>query len=339
MWSINSASTVVLRTDIGHMSRDPQNYSGTSGAELMRLSWQYLRKDRELLAIPILSALAVNATSFSILGLLWATGRLPGLMMPTPDGHTPTTAYLLGFIVVYATTFVAVFFQVALCSGAMTRLDGGNPSLRSCFAVALARLPQIAMWSLVSASVGMVLRVISERVGILGRFVAAGLSLAWAVATLFVVPVIVVEHDGSISAVSRSAALVKARWKNVGSAGLRFGWSFLLLPITICASAVALGVGLAWRYQAPLFLIVAAFGIIGFLAVAVVASATGMYLRVVLYRYAAGLPVPGIPRGMLAHALPGGAELHNTAGPIPRPQPEELPQTPPRSGPETPAVS
>ena len=50
----------------------------------------------------------------------------------------------------------------------MIRLDGGDPTVRDGFRLAFARLPAILGYAAISATVGMILRAIAERGGIVG---------------------------------------------------------------------------------------------------------------------------------------------------------------------------
>jgi len=64
------------------------------------------------------------------------------------------------------------------------------------FAKPSRALPQIAGWALLSATVGLILRVIEDRSEKIGRIVAGLLGVAWTVASFMVVPVLVAERKG-----------------------------------------------------------------------------------------------------------------------------------------------
>src|SRR5215472_13614982 len=71
---------------------------------------------------------------------------------------------------------------------------------------------------------GLILRVIAERVGIIGRIVVSLIGLAWSVATALVAPVLAAEDVGPIEAIERSVELIKKAWGEdiIGSAGIGF---------------------------------------------------------------------------------------------------------------------
>ena len=76
----------------------------------------------------------------------------------------------------------------------------------------MVRVPQIAGWALLSATVGLVLRIIESRSEKVGQLVSGLLGMAWSIVTYLVVPVLVVEKAGPIEAVKRSTALLKKTW-------------------------------------------------------------------------------------------------------------------------------
>src|SRR5258708_6218028 len=85
---------------------------------------------------------------------------------------------------------------LVLFSFAVVRMGGGIPTVGDGFREAVARLPQIAGWALLSATVGLILRIIEDRSEKIGRIVAGLLGLAWTVASFMVVPVLVAERKG-----------------------------------------------------------------------------------------------------------------------------------------------
>ena len=101
---------------------------------------------------------------------------------------------------------------MAVVAGALIRLEGGEPTLGDGFAAAFDRLPAIIGYAAIAATVGMVLRYISERTGFIGRLVLGGLGVAWSLATFLVAPVLVVEGVGPIQAITRSASLLRTTW-------------------------------------------------------------------------------------------------------------------------------
>ena len=89
----------------------------------------------------------------------------------------------------------------------MMRLRGENPTLQDGFRIASEHASAILGYAVIAATVGMILRAIAGRSGVIGQIVVSIIGFAWNVATFLVVPVLVVEKLGPIDAIKRSAAL------------------------------------------------------------------------------------------------------------------------------------
>jgi hypothetical protein len=153
--------------------------------------------------------------------------------------------YVSAFGVLFAMTAVAIFFNVALIHCALRALAGEEPSIRGGLKAAVALLPQILGWALVTTTIGVVLNIVTdtlkEYLGFLGGLVGGLLELSWAVITYFVVPVLVTEKVGPVTAVKRSAAILRAKWGEslAGEAriGLIGGLLFLLCALVFAGGA------------------------------------------------------------------------------------------------------
>ena len=199
--------------------------------ELIKASASVLRADKELMVFPIVSAVGVL--------IVTATFALPMLLTNFFDALVAGQSTVLGAVVAFlfylAQYFVIFFANSALVGAAMIRLRGGDPTLGDGFRIASGRIGAILGYALISATVGMILRWLSERAGILGRVVSSLIGLAWNIATYLVVPILVVEEIGPIDAIKRSVNLLKKTWGEqiVGnfSIGLVFGLLSLLVML------------------------------------------------------------------------------------------------------------
>ncbi len=63
-----------------------------------------------------------------------------------------------------------------------------------------------------AATIGMILRALEERMGLIGRLVMRIIGIAWAVACYFVVPVLAFEDLTPIAAIKRSSRLFRDTW-------------------------------------------------------------------------------------------------------------------------------
>ncbi|MGH9803634.1 MAG: DUF6159 family protein [Candidatus Acidiferrales bacterium] len=247
--------------------------------ELTKQSFAVLRADKEILLFPILSAVAAVIVSLSFIVPLLFSGFLQ-----REEGALLATDYLLLFAFYYANYFVIIFFNSALVACANIRLSGGDPTVADGFRHASARLGRIAAWTLVAATVGLILRILEERAENIGRFVVSLIGLAWNLITYFIIPVIVLEDLSITDSVKRSAGLFRQRWGEQVTSSFGFGLIFFLLAIPgIFVGILALAIH-------PL--VGFGFMMIYFLGLAAIAAAVKGIFNVALYRFATQGEVP-----------------------------------------------
>jgi len=204
----------------------------------MGSAWQLLWQDRKILVFPLISGLACLAVMAAFAVPLFVSGKwMPPAHEAPPAQIVAYYGYL--FLFYYCNYFVIVFFNAALVSCAMTRMCGGEPTLAGGLSTAASRIPVIAGWALLAASVGLVLRIIEDRSDKVGRFIGALLGAAWTVTTYLVVPILVVEQRNPFSALKESTVLLKKTWGEQLMSGFGFGTVFSLLSIPAILMAVA----------------------------------------------------------------------------------------------------
>jgi hypothetical protein len=249
--------------------------------ELAKASLAVLRSDKELLLFPLVSFLGLVIVTISFAVPWIALGGL----REVESGGPSVMSYVLAFLF-YVVSYTVIFFcNTALVGAAMIRLEGGDPTLADGFRIAFARLPQIVGYALIAATVGMILRWISERAGIVGVIVAGIIGFAWNVATFLVVPVLAAEKVGPIEAVKRSAGLLRRTWGEqlVGNAGIGIVFGllavlFTLLGVGLTIAVAQISIALAIAAVVVTVLVVGTIALIG-------SAASGIYTAS-LYRYA-----------------------------------------------------
>ena len=252
---------------------------------LAKVSWRVLRKDRELLLIPIFSFLA----SIAVLALIWLP-TLSAIDTSALEGEREDPGALLGIvgiITAMALSIITVFFNGALVAGAHERLSGGDPTVRSAVGRAFSRLPGLLPWAILTGTVGLILQAVRERAGWLGRFVVNMVGMAWKTATFLVVPAIVIDDHGAISGLKASAALLKRTWGENIAARVGFG---LLGFVAIIPAVLVVGATGALGGAALVLGILVA---VPYLAlVVVVLTALNAVFQTALYLYATTGSVP-----------------------------------------------
>jgi hypothetical protein len=270
---------------------------------LMKASADVLRSDKSLLMFPLASSICclIVAASFliPIIAAMMAAGDV------AEQGHRMTAGgYVLMFLFYLAQYFVIIFFNTALAGAALARLRGEDASFGDGMAIARSRIVSIFGYALIAATVGLVLRALQERLGLIGRLVAGFLGLAWTVATFLVVPVLASQDVGPTEAISRSVELLKRTWGEniIGNAGIGVVFG-LLMFVAIVLSAVLVGGAFATQSAAAIVaaivIVVVGLTMLGLIQ----ASLQGIYAAA-LYRYAEDGEVgQGFDQAMLEQAF------------------------------------
>ncbi len=268
------------------------------GKALTAQSWDVLKSDTSLLLFPVLSTIfGIVATVVIWVPTLGLRGLLDVIDNKHPihdliDSHDPVH-YIAAFGSAYVATFIAVFFNVALAACAVRSMRGEDTSVSEGLSAAFARIGPILGWTLVTTTVGLILRALEERVPLAGRITAWIAGAAWAIATFFVVPVVALEGSGPIDALKRSAAVVKTRWGEgaTGAVVISAVSGFALMAIMFIGVT---GYVLLSQTSQPLVgALVIAIAAAAFLAVSVVSSALSQIFRVAVYQYATNGTAPG----------------------------------------------
>jgi hypothetical protein len=287
----------------------------TTGKQLLSAAWSGLKQDKELMVIPVLGGLLASLSVATITCIGFLAGAFDSLFSNTStSGNSNSSISPLGYafaaLIAYVTTLIAIYFQAALISGAMQRLQGGDPTLRSSLSAAKNKLGAILIWALIVTTVGLVLRAISDRGGVLARLGSLVAGIAWSVATFFVLPVVIFEGLGSFEAVKRSGGLISARWGTVARTSIRFGLKFLM-AVVLAMGAIVFGIYMAVgnldsssSSASLLGLVILFLGIFGLVVISVISNSLSGYVRTVLYLHAVGKPVPGISNEILGGAFP-----------------------------------
>lgn len=279
------------------------------GWELVKESWSVLRQDKELMLFPILSSIAciLVAASFALPFIF--VPELTKAFVDQKNHENAATAgkiasYVIAFLFYFVNYFVIVFFNVALVSCALIRFRGGNPTVGDGLGAAVQRLPQIFAWALVAATVGMLLRMLEERLSWLGKIAVSLVGMVWSMAIYFVVPVLAAERVGPIEAVKRSSKILMKTWGEslVGNVSMGFiSFLFCLPAFALIVGGVVLGVALN---SVVIGIVVAAIGVIYLIFVSIVTSTLQQIFLAGTYLYASeGVVAPGFREELFREAF------------------------------------
>jgi len=258
--------------------------------ELVRFSAGVLRQDKELLVFPLMSSIAAICVLASFIPVFAVGGEFVagGQTMHaegTMNADEGIDMVLVGLIYLLE-YFVIFFFNTALVGAALIRMRGGDPTVGDGLRIATGKISGILGYAMIAATVGLVLRVISERVGFVGRLVVGLLGAGWTVATYLTVPVLVSRDVGPIDAVRESVSLLKATWGEnvIASAGL--GMFFYLVYFVVIGVFVFLATTFANGVSGELLLGWVGLCVLILLLIGLIQAALQGIFSAALYHYA-----------------------------------------------------
>lgn len=128
-------------------------------------------------------------------------------------------------VVVYLSCMVgATFVNVAMYSQIMALFRREEISVRAGLRFATQRIWPILGWSLFAGAVGYIIRQIEDRSSVVGSIIAGLIGLAWSVASVFAIPVIVYNEgmNNPFAILKESSATLRKVWGDslVGYVGL-----------------------------------------------------------------------------------------------------------------------
>jgi hypothetical protein len=258
--------------------------------QLIQASMEVLRADNALLVLPAISGVAVTAVAGGFVAMGISDGTFAA-MHGSRSLHGSLAFYGWLFCWYVVQYFIIIFFNTALVGAAIALLGGERPTVGMALKLALSRIGPILGYAIISATVGVALRAIAERLGLIGRLIEGAVGLVWTAATFLVVPILAAEDIGPLQAVTRSAELLRKTWGEnlIGNAGI----SLLMSMFTGGIAVVGFGGAmlLFQRGYPVLGVALAAAAVTALLLAILIASAlTGIYAAAVYYFAVIGKP-------------------------------------------------
>jgi ABC-type multidrug transport system fused ATPase/permease subunit len=255
---------------------------------LVKASYNVLRSDPELMVLPFISMLGVLLVSIVFIVPAYFGGLFDNL---GERGDGLSAQNILGLVVLFLYYLVMytiiIFSNVALVGAAMMRLRGEDPTVRDGIRIAMQHLGQIVGYAAISATVGLVLKVLRDQNGLIGRILALVINVAWTVVTFLVIPVLVVENVGPIEGIKRSTELLRKTW---GEQIVANGGIGLVLGLITFAVILVVGVPLVFLAaatdSAALIFVAVAIVVLLVMAISLFGAALNGVFQAALYNYA-----------------------------------------------------
>ena len=253
----------------------------SNGWQIAMNSFAVLKENRKLILLPVLSGISMLLIigSFAIFLFGSADWDIENIR---EKGTVANYVFLFCYYLV--NYFVVVFFNTALVHCTHLYFGGQKPTIGDGLRFSLTRIGAIFAWAVFAATVGLILKVIQDRLGTLGKIITGIIGIVWSIATFFVVPVIAYEDLGPIGAFKRSASLMREKWGESLSASFSFGLIQLLGLLIIGIPSFLLG-----YFVHPL--VGAALFALGLLSLIVLMSAVKVIFVSAVYHDIGGDPI------------------------------------------------
>jgi hypothetical protein len=257
----------------------------SSSWELVKASARVLKADKELLVFPMISSIGLIIVSALFIIPIFLANAFDTMFV---NGSIQVAGVVVVFLFYLVQYFVIFFANTALVGAAMIRLRGGDPTLGDGFRIAFSRFWTILGYALISATVGMILKAISEKSGMLGKIIISIIGFVWNIATYLVVPILAVEGVGPIEAIKRSAGLLRKTWGQqiIGNLGLGTVFGLIVLVIFVVGIPVIIFAAAGIQSTALTILVSLLFAFI-LIAVGLIQSTLNGIYTAAVYQYAA----------------------------------------------------
>lgn len=250
---------------------------------LMKASMNVLKLDKELMVFPVMSGVASVLVMASFAAPIFLSGGGEVFAGNADSSYLAMSVMFLFYVVQYTVIF---FFNSALVGAALIRLDGGDPSVSDGLAIASKRMGSILGYAVIAATVGMILRMISERGGLFAKIAAMIGGVAWTMATYLAVPVLVTKNIGAMDAIKESAQIFRRTWGEQISGNFGLSWAMALLFLGWTALSFAMGWVAVTLVSPTAALPVVGIGVMGYVFIGLMGSALKGIYTAALYRYA-----------------------------------------------------
>lgn len=190
------------------------------GWEISMSSLKVLNANKQLIIFPLLSALSLCLIAGSFIYALIADSAFSFIDF----AHISTGVfYIIMFAFYIVNYFIIVFFNMALMHCARLYFQGQEVSVSQGLQFSVSRLGRIFSWALFAATVGILLKIVQDNLGWLGKIITGLVGFVWSLSIFFVIPILAYEDLGPTEAVARSAQMMKDKWGESLGATFSFG--------------------------------------------------------------------------------------------------------------------
>ncbi len=211
-----------------------------TGWTLTKDSASVIRDYPKLLVFPLLAGVA-SAAFFVVFFFPLLIANLIG----------SGVEYVALFVVYFATTFLSTYAAAGLVHATNEAFHGREPNVVGSLKAVSSRLGPIVVWSLISATVSVVLKAMEDSDNPIAGILRSIFAIGWAIMTFFIVPVIVFEDVSVTSMFSKSAGAFRDTWGETIGAGFGITLVVTVVGIVLALGALAVSIPVATVFPGP----------------------------------------------------------------------------------------
>jgi hypothetical protein len=189
--------------------------------------------------------------------------------------------------------FMATFFNTAFCHEILEALRGGEVSVMGGLKFAAGKSVSILLWSVLAGIVGYLIQQLEQRLSFVGKILVRIVGVAWSVAAVFAIPVLIEkETTNPLEILRDSAQTLRKTWGETlaGYVGLQAAGFLIVLMSVMFLIA---GMWAAAQTHSGAFIVgVAGAWLVGTFGMLYVAGVAGQVFRCALYLFASTGNVP-----------------------------------------------
>jgi len=264
-----------------------------------------LKQDKELVLFPVISGIS-SLIALIIMGIVFFFAVMSGDIHAFDNvdkSKMDILSYVILFIYYLIMFFITNYFLAGMYVIINGRFNGQELSFSDGMRGAKANISKIFLWSLISSTVGVILRIIADKSKIVGKIVAVIFGAAWNILTYFSLPSLIIGQKSVKDSFKESASIIRKTWGEViiinFGVGLFFGLITFLFVITVVIIAILV----------PIFEIVILLSILSVIylvAMSIVSSTLSSIFKLALYQYALTGSVPqGFTPALITGAVKG----------------------------------
>jgi len=272
---------------------------------LVSESWTILKHDKEIMWFPVLSTIA-SLVVIAIMGILFYIFFI-FVMESNIDAFMDSEESVLLFDLLPVLLFVSYtvlayivnFFQAGMFVIIHGRMNGSDLTFNDGIAGAQQVAGKIFLWSVISATLGVILDFISDRSKLVGNAVAALFGATWNTLTYFSLPALVISKTSVIGAFKMSAETIRNTWGE--TIIITIGTAFFFNLIVVAGMALGFFIMILIPNMASTFYILL---LTSFIAVGIVTPSLEAVFKLALFEYARTGVIPkGFSQELIENAI------------------------------------